>query len=364
MKQFLLILLFLLTTSFSYAQEELCYSGTVRGLLVQLQNRYGCRFMYNNDKIDDKQNISIDLRGKDLKGVMESLSVMLNITFEIKNRHVLLVPARSRAIEPEANPANVPSRLESHASVSEETPKEVPEPGAALQHKAIAENKAVRYYPTLTYLSSKPPEYLLYDHTDREQLTSHLFSEIKTAHDSAATGRVPNIPDDEYPGSKRNSSEFFLSNNLLYDLVLTPNIGFEYRLKEIIGFAVNGAWGHLNWGDGAKTYRLWAVYPEVRVYPDKKRRLYAGAMFHIGAVNLKLKETGQQGNIIGGSAVVGYRLPLNRWLLLDFGIGFGYTRFTYDTYNYIDGVNYLKDSGVKNLWLPTKAAVSLTWQIK
>lgn len=167
------------------------------------------------------------------------------------------------------------------------------------------------------------------------------------------------------PVAVHNSDcRFALRTNLLYWLAATPNIGVEYKITESIGLLVNGAWSHWSMKDGDRQYKLWMVSPEVRWYLGESKHWFVGAEFHVGEANLKLNDTGRQGNMMGGGITGGYSLPLNDAFHLDFSLGLGYTKFDYDTYTQSNSVYVKKAIGLsKNQLMPTQAGVSLVWKI-
>ena len=67
---------------------------------------------------------------------------------------------------------------------------------------------------------------------------------------------------------------------------------------------------------------------------------------------------------MGGGFVAGYQLLLTNKLSIDFNIGLGYTRFSYDNY-FIENNNriYVDLSYGENRWGPTQAGISLVWKI-
>ena len=87
---------------------------------------------------------------------------------------------------------------------------------------------------------------------------------------------------------------------------------------------------------------------------------YAGVEGHIGEFNFKFKDTGYQGDAVGGGITGGYRLRLSRVFDMDFSLGLGYTQLKYDTYYRSREVMVLKEGGLKkNFFGPTQAGVSI-----
>lgn len=167
------------------------------------------------------------------------------------------------------------------------------------------------------------------------------------------------------PSGKDDPAMFSFHTNLLYWAAATPNLGFEWRPDEKMrwGILLNGAWTHWQWKDKTRKYRMWMISPEVRYYVTE--RWFVGGEFHAGELNIKLSDTGRQGNYYGGGIVGGYRLPVSSRFEFDFTLGLGYTRFDKDNYEMIDGMHVAtqKDAN-RNLWGPTQAGVILRYKLK
>lgn len=164
---------------------------------------------------------------------------------------------------------------------------------------------------------------------------------------------------------------FAVRTNVLYDAMLLPTLGIEWRISPSVGIKLDGSrswWG----SETGKVQKIWLVNPEVRWYLLRSKRLYAGASANFGQYNvykypfgsILSSDTGYQGNSWGAGLTVGYQLYLSRNFSLDFNLGLGYTRSDYDTFRMIDGVRVFKDRDcTKNFWGPTQAGVNLIWTI-
>lgn len=164
---------------------------------------------------------------------------------------------------------------------------------------------------------------------------------------------------------------FAVRTNVLYDAMLLPTLGVEWRVNRNLGIKLDGsrAW----WGsETGKVQKIWLVNPEVRWYLLRDKRFYLGASGNYGQYNMYKypigsivsKDTGYQGDLWGAGLTVGYQLYLSRHFSLDFNLGLGYTHFDYDTFRMIDGVRVYKDRNQsKNFWGPTQAGVNLIWTI-
>lgn len=162
-----------------------------------------------------------------------------------------------------------------------------------------------------------------------------------------------------------------LRTNLVYDALLLPTLGIEWRVNSHIGIKLDGSlsrWG----GATGKVQKVWLLNPEVRWYLLRNRRFYAGVSGNYGEYNLYKyalgsivsKDSGYQGKLWNAGLTAGYQLCLSRGFSLDFNLGLGYTRSEYDTFGMTNGVRVYKERNKrKNFWGPTQAGVSLVWTI-
>ena len=159
--------------------------------------------------------------------------------------------------------------------------------------------------------------------------------------------------------------------NLLYDAMLLPTLGVEWRINRDLGIKLDGSlswWGN----EHGKVQKMWLLNPEVRWYLLRDKRFYVGASGSYGQYNIykymlgnMLKDdTGYQGKLWNAGVTVGYQLLLCRSFSVDFNLGLGYTRSEYDSFAMIDKARVYKDRDrTKNFWGPTQAAISLVWTI-
>jgi hypothetical protein len=166
---------------------------------------------------------------------------------------------------------------------------------------------------------------------------------------------------------------FDLRTNLLYDVMLSPTVGFEWHKNHCWGFKVDFSFTH--WGSNhGMVHNLWLVNPEIRRY-IKKTNIYIGMGGNLGKVDIYRgfgnlffpEETGYQGGLFNVSISAGYKLILSRRLTFDFNFGFGGTHIKYDSFTVIDQQRVyqrVKRKDVsKNLLGPTQAGISLVWKI-
>ncbi len=156
-----------------------------------------------------------------------------------------------------------------------------------------------------------------------------------------------------------------LRTNLIYDALLVPNIGIEYRFADRWSAAVD--YMHAWWSRDAK-HRYWRCYGgEATVRRYFGDRPFAG--HHVGlyasALTYDFEFSGRgwqcDGFGFGGGFEYGYSLPVGRRLALDFSVGVGYFGSRYKEYTPVDEC-YVWLSTRRQHWFgPTRAGISLVW---
>lgn len=162
-----------------------------------------------------------------------------------------------------------------------------------------------------------------------------------------------------------------VKTNLLYDATGTVNLGIELGLAPRWTLDMSGnfnAWDYHN----NRKWRHLLVQPEVRYWFCERFNghfigLHAHWMkYNIGHVKMPFglwKETRRrrfEGDLWGGGISYGYQWLLSRHWNLETEIGIGYARVSYDKYP-CTTCGKIMDSGKKNYFGPTKAAVSLVY---
>ena len=168
-----------------------------------------------------------------------------------------------------------------------------------------------------------------------------------------------------------------LKTNLLYDVLMVPNIGAELYLGK--DWSVGANWMYAWWKNDVSHW-YWRIYGgdiHVRKWFGKKAKEKPFAGHHVGIYAQTLTfdfSTGGRGYMAGepggniwdracfaGGVEYGYSHPISRRLNLDFTIGIGYLGGTYHEYLPIDDC-YVWQFTKKQNWIgPTKAEVSLVW---
>ena len=144
-----------------------------------------------------------------------------------------------------------------------------------------------------------------------------------------------------FVGGKAYAQEnFAVRNNLIYDISLTPNLGFDVRVSPHWTVGLNA--GYRPWPTDDKTERKWKhllIAPELRYWTDSTfHRSYWGtnifySHYNVGNVTFPfglyqtVRDHRVQGDLIGLGAFYGRSWRLNRNFRLEgeLGLGIGYT---------------------------------------
>ena len=196
--------------------------------------------------------------------------------------------------------------------------------------------------------------------------------------------RVPFVPAPAYAvrpsGAAAPSRKPFymsLKTNMLYDVLLVPNIGAEFYAGR--GWTVGGSWAYA-WWSREKNDFFWRLYGGelyVRKYFGRRAAEKPLTGHHLGVYgeiftyDFELGGRGYIGGKPGGNlwnkmnyavgVEYGYSLPITRRLNLDFTLGIGYWGGEYKIYDPEDGHYVWKETRQRHWFGPTKAEVSLVW---
>lgn len=170
----------------------------------------------------------------------------------------------------------------------------------------------------------------------------------------------------------RELSSVAIKTNLLYDAVLVPNIGIEARLFKSFTMYADVMYAGWNFPEKYIYWNLYGAQVGARQYFGKKSSGRSFTGHHAGvyaqalAYDLQAGNIGQQTNTlhIAGGFEYGYSVPVARNLNIDFEMGIGYMTGSYDEYDVHDGHNTWRATIQRKWFGPTKASVSLVWQIE
>lgn len=182
------------------------------------------------------------------------------------------------------------------------------------------------------------------------------------------------------PAPQKKPFYIALKNNLVYDLALLPNLAVE------IPFGRNYRWsaeveGHWSWWNTDSSswwyHRVQMAGVEMRYWFGKRSERdpmhgwYVGAYGYGGTYDLRMftkdnPDLGQLSNKSWSAGLsIGYAMPVARRLSMEFGLGLGYFGGEYKKYyRSACGDDFPWVSTHNRNWFgPTKAKVSLVWQI-
>lgn len=174
--------------------------------------------------------------------------------------------------------------------------------------------------------------------------------------------------------SSAHCQEIALKTNLLYDALLTPNIGVEIEVAPKWSVDLSGNYN--SWAIDGKKWKHWLVQPEARYWLCQP---FGGHFFgihaltgqaNVGHIDLdfkflntdfrKLKDHRYQGWYGGAGIAYGYSWLLGRHWNIEAEIGIGWIHFDYDRYE-CDGCGRKDGSGTHDYFGPTKAAMAIVY---
>lgn len=170
------------------------------------------------------------------------------------------------------------------------------------------------------------------------------------------------------------SQHFALKNNLVFDAMLTPNLGMEIGLGKKVTLDINANYNPFTFSDNKK-FKHWMAQPELRFWTCER---FSGTFFGIhahggeyDAANIKLpfdlfknlKDNRYDGYFYGGGISVGHQWVLAKHWNLEASIGAGYARFEYDKFDGLPKDAPKKETGHYNYFGVTKATISFIYII-
>ena len=166
-----------------------------------------------------------------------------------------------------------------------------------------------------------------------------------------------------------------LKTNLLYDAVLTPNVGVEVGVAPKWTIDVSG---QLNaWAVNDHLWKQWVVQPEARYWFCSRFAGHfvgahlLGGQYNFGNLDLpfsflgtnfrELKDHRKQGWMVGAGIAYGYSWILDRHWNIEAEIGFGWVYTRYDEFRCANCGKKLRERVPHNYVGPTKAAINLIY---
>ena len=162
-----------------------------------------------------------------------------------------------------------------------------------------------------------------------------------------------------------------VKTNMLYDALLTPNIGVEFYLGKNYTISADWmyawwkkhsiAWWHRTYGGDLEFRRYFGRVADEKPLQGWHVGLYGGIVTY----DFDWGGRGYLGDrwSYGGGLSFGYSMPWKRRLNLDFTVGIGYLGGEYKEYLPLDGCYVWQCTKQRNYIGPTKIEVSLVWLI-
>ncbi len=170
------------------------------------------------------------------------------------------------------------------------------------------------------------------------------------------------------------SQRIAIKNNILYDAILTPNLGVEIGLSKKLTVDIIGNYNPFELSDN-KMIKHWLVQPELRYwFCEKFSRGFVGIHAHGGQANIgnikfpfgiyeRLNENRHEADFYGGGISFGYQLPLHKHWNLEFSVGGGYAYIKYDKFD-LETDQKINSGQTYNYLGLTKATISVIYIIK
>jgi len=170
-------------------------------------------------------------------------------------------------------------------------------------------------------------------------------------------------------------SQVAVKTNMLYDAMLSPNIGLEMSFSP--KWSVELCGNYNGWSVGGHTWKHWQIQPEARYWLCQRFtghffgiEAHAG-QFNVGNIGLgldflgtdfgKLKNHRYQGWQGGAGITYGYAWILGRHWNIEGEIGVGYSYVKYDSFPCATCGTKLESGKTHNYFGVTKAALNLVY---
>lgn len=161
-----------------------------------------------------------------------------------------------------------------------------------------------------------------------------------------------------------------VNNDVLMDVMMTPNIGFELVVGErtTVGASIFG--NYKPWG---KDIKMIGVQPEYRYFFSGRpmHKFFVGAGALLGSYDITWSGKFYDGVALGGGLTFGYVINISNRLNIDCHAGFGaiiYKHKEYfenDNYDIDFSINGMQRTNAKGYYLlPTRIGVSLSYILK
>ena len=230
-------------------------------------------------------------------------------------------------------------------------------------------------FSTLTLFSNREQNLPYPDETPagrRTILTADLenYSQAAFANLADYTNPISTPPHKLSDNQNNNSNHnLYVKTNAIGLGMLVLNAAVEYDISGMFSFHLPVYYSGANYFTRRTKFRILGTQPELRVWPTKNRRFFAGVHFGVASYNFAIKSGNWRvqdhlGNTpaLGGGISVGYRIPFcrNKRFLLEFAVGAGAYRAYYDKFHNSGGGAYHSTERKTYIGIDN-AAVSFTY---
>lgn len=170
--------------------------------------------------------------------------------------------------------------------------------------------------------------------------------DIETAESGISGGTVKSSPANNRDEkgfdacSEKWSPGIRVKTNAIGWAMMMMNAAVEFDLSRHLSINLPVYYSACNYFTTKVKFRMLATQPELRIWPLRERRLFAGVHFGVASYNLalggkwRIQDHGGNTPALGGGINVGYRIPLGRserWNV-EFSLGAGIYRAHYDRF--------------------------------
>ena len=179
---------------------------------------------------------------------------------------------------------------------------------------------------------------------------------------------IPIVTGKASPETKRWIPRLAVKTNAVGWAMAISNVAVEIDLSRRLSLNIPVYYSAWNYFSGTTKFRMLAAQPELRYWPTRDRRLFAGVHFGVASYNFalggkwRIQDHDGTTPALGGGVSVGYRMPLgrsDRWNV-EFSLGTGAYRLHYDKYHNEPGGAY-SSTVRKTFFGVDNAAVSFSY---
>ena len=179
---------------------------------------------------------------------------------------------------------------------------------------------------------------------------------------------IPAVTGKASPEAKERTPRFAVKTNAVGWAMAISNVAVEIDLSQKLSLNIPVYYSAWNYFSGTTKFRMLAAQPELRYWPTRDRRFFAGVHFGVASYNFalggkwRIQDHDGTTPALGGGVSVGYRMPLGRsdcWNV-EFSLGAGAYRLHYDKFHNEPGGAY-SSTVRKTFFGVDNAAVSFSY---